>query len=351
MTTKAMVIIGISVLLISAGLIYFGIRDDIEPEENREVKSPQIMDETPDNEQLSSEDSINQTVQESVSLSKDEPSDEPIYDPIRYSWSTMNEGPYHDRISYATSTDLLNWRDSGKIIAQHASVPDVLYRDGKLYVYFVDVTTDGYAERIGVLISADAGKTWGEREFVSIKGIGQKAGVDPSPYLLDDGRIRLFYFDIAEARKPESKGRLIKNKIYSAISDDGINFIEEEGIRLEHEGIYDPTVIKISENLWRMYVGNQDGQKVFSAISTDGLEFKYEGIAFTGGAIPDVIFEYGKYYLFTGGVNIATSEDGITFKGTGKRFDSGKLTADPGVVKIGENNFFMVYKTKEPPRR
>jgi hypothetical protein len=335
MRLKYYVFIGVLLVLILGRLIVFNKTNDSKIDE--QASKENVF------ESSSSQEVRNTSAEEEIN------SDEPVYDPKIYSWSTMKEGPYRDKISFATSSDLLNWKDSGRILAEHASVPDVVYKDGVLYVYFVDVTTEGYAERLGLITSSDNGKTWSEKQFVQIKGIGQKAAVDPAPILLDNGKIRLFYFDIAEARRPENKGRLIRNKIYSAISDDGLNFVEEDGIRFEYEGVYDPSVIKVSDNLWRMFVGNQDGQKVFSAVSDDGMKFNYEGVAYTGGAIPNVIFDDGSYYLFTGGVDISTSKDGITFKSTGKRFDSGKLTADPGVVKIGEKNYFMIYKTKDPP--
>lgn len=68
-------------------------------------------------------------------------------------------------------------------------------------------------------------------------------------------------------------------------------------------------------------------------------------LALTGGGIPDVVLENGTYYLFTGGIDISTSADGKTFTKTTSRFDSGGLTADPGVVKLPNGEYFMIYKT------
>lgn len=283
--------------------------------------------------------------EKTVKSTSTDKSDEPIYSSTENQWSKMDQGPYKDKVSFATSGNLLNWTDSGQVLAEHASVPDVVYKDGVLYAYFVDVSTNGYPEKIGMVKSTDSGKTWTSREFVTIQGIGQKAPADPSPILLSDGRIRLFYFDILEGRN--AKGRKTTNKIYSAISTDGVNFTEEDGVRFEYDGIFDPDIIKVSDNLWRMYVGNMDGSKVYSATSTDGMTFTYEGIAYSGGAIPNVIFENGKYYLFTGGIDISTSVDGKIFARTTNRFDSGKLTADPGVIKLPDGTYLMVYKTSD----
>lgn len=254
-------------------------------------------------------------------------------------WSTMDQGPYKDKVSYATGTSLTSWTDSKKILAEHASVPDVVVKDGVVHVYFVDVSEDGKPEQVGHIQSNDGGSTWSAKTIAPIQGLGTKIAVDPTAFLLPDGRIRLYYFDIATTRA----GGLQNNTIYSAISTDGLNFTEEAGIRFKYPAIFDPCVIKIGDT-WRMYVGTDD-QKVLSATSTDGLTFTYEGVALTGGAIPKVVYENGTYYLFTGGIEISTSTDGKTFTKTSNRFDSGALTADPGVVKISDGRYLMVYKT------
>lgn len=271
--------------------------------------------------------------------------DKPSNDPNQYNWSTMDKGPYHDRISYATGTSLTNWTNSDKILAEHASVPDVITKDGTLYIYFVDVSQDGKPEQIGLIKSSDNAKTWSAKQIITIKGLGDRVAVDPSPYLLDDDRIRLYYFDIS---KTKTQG-LQNNSIYSAISSDGVNFTQESGTRFKYPAIFDPSVIKVGNSPasgWRMYVGTDD-QKVLSAVSTDGLTFTYEGVALTGGAIPKVIYENDTYYLFTGGIEISTSKDGKSFTKTSNRFDSGGLTADPGVVKLSDNSYFLVYKTDD----
>lgn len=262
-------------------------------------------------------------------------------DPNQFNWSTMSQGPYLDNVSYATGTSLTSWVDSKKILAKHASVPDVINKNGVLHLYFVDVTQDGKPEQIGHMQSNDGGETWGNREIATITGLGDKIAVDPCPYLLPDGRIRLYYLDISTTRT----GQKSNNVIYSAVSEDGINFTEEPGVRFSYADIFDPDVINV-DGVWRMYVGT-GSQKVLSATSADGITFTYEGVALDGGSIPNVIFENNKYYLYTGGIEISTSSDGKTFTKSTNRFDSGKLTADPGVAKIADNKYIMVYKTSD----
>ena len=259
-----------------------------------------------------------------------------------YSWSTMNEGPYRDKVSYATSNDLLNWVDSETILAEHASVPGAIYKDNVIYVYFVDVSVDGIAERISLIKSTDNGQTWSEKVNIDIDGVGEKVPVDPAPFLLEDGGIRLYYFDINEERISHDPSGT--NKIYSAISTDGIHFEQDDGVRFSKKGIFDPDVIEVNE-VWRMYVGGIGG--IISAVSSDGLNFVEEGIAFNGGAVPDVFFKDDTYYLYTAGIDISTSSNGATFTKTSYRFESNinMLTADPSVIELNDGTFLMFYKT------
>lgn len=263
----------------------------------------------------------------------------------RYMWSEMTHGPYHDKISYARSEDLLHWVDSEETLMEHASVPGALYKDGVIYMYFVDVSEDGIAERTGLIRSEDNGETWLDKQWISFEGIGNKVPVDPAPFLLDDGRIRMYYFDINEARAPA--GHLSVNKIYSAISTDGIYFVHEEGVRFSRQDVFDPVVI-YEQGLWRMYVGDITNNQVICATSSDGLTFIEEGIALTGGAIPEVVFKEDTYYLFTGGIDISLSIDGVHFTKTDHLFRSnlGMITADPSVIELNDGTYLMFYKYK-----
>ena len=261
-----------------------------------------------------------------------------------YIWSEMTEGPYRDKVSFATSTDLLNWTDSGMILAEHASVPGAIYKDDTIYVYFVDVSEDGKPEQLGLIRSTNNGQNWSSKEYVIFDEIGDKVPVDPAPFLLDDGSIRLYYFDINEQRiSPNTEAT---NKIYSAISTDGINFTQEEGVRFSLKDIYDPDVIKVN-NTWRMYVGS--GNKVTSAISYDGLNFTYEGIAYTGSSVPDAFFKDDMYYLYTAGIKISTSQNGASFPDAQHSFQpqQDKIAADPSVMELDDGTYMMLYKTKD----
>lgn len=270
---------------------------------------------------------------------------------FEYSWSEMNEGPYLDRVTYATGTNLQDWTPTNVTLAEHASVPAAVVKDGVIYVYFVDVTTEGLPEQLGMVMSTDQGQTWSDQQVLTIDGIGDKATADPDPVLLDDGRIRLYYFDINEARlvKP-ANGVAPTNKIYSAISEDGVHFTQEDGIRFERGsgGIYDPDV-NLYNGTWYLYGGVSEGNQVIYATSSDGLTFTEQGVAFTGGGVPDVYYEDGTYYLFTAGIDLATGDTPTSFTQTDYHFtDPNSLgpTADPSVVRLEDGTYLMVYKVR-----
>lgn len=270
-------------------------------------------------------------------------------DPNQFNWSTMNEGPYGDNITYALSNDLLNWNPSEVILANHASVPGAVMKDGTIFVYYVSVATDGMKEQLGMVKSTDQGKTWSEATILTIEGLGDKATADPAAVVTDDGQIRLYYFDINEMRinKPIS-GIEPPQKIYSAISDDGISFTQEDGVRFERGGAFDPDVL-YADGTWYMYTGDLRGNQVNVATSSDGLTFTYQGVAYKGGAVPDVWHEDGNWYLYTAGINIATSSDGLTFTDSLSRFSDPyfMITADPSVIKLQDSTYLMLYKVKQ----
>jgi len=167
---------------------------------------------------------------------------------------------------------------------------------------------------------------------------------------LKNGNVRLYYCN--------SKG------ILSAISKDGLAFTKEQGIRISQgtgfESIVcDPTIIDLPDGKMRMYYKGADSQnpgpgqsihKIYSAISSDGLTFKKEGIRIdseTNGdngwaSVPDaIILPDGRvriYYVTASGmehgIGSAISSDGLEFvKEPGIRVPN---LVDPALARIGD---------------
>ena len=175
-------------------------------------------------------------------------------------------------------------------------------------------------------------------------------GSVPFVHKLKDGKVRLYYCS--------SKG------ILSAISNDGLTFTKEQGVRIlpgtgfEFQ-VCDPTIVDLPGEKMRMYYKGansmnpgpgQSIHKIFSAISSDGLTFQKEGLRIdseTSGdngwaSVPDAIaLPDGRvriYYVTASGmqhgVGSAISSDGLDFvKEAGIRVPN---LVDPALVRIGD---------------
>jgi len=188
-------------------------------------------------------------------------------------------------------------------------------------------------------------------------GVRLEDATVPNILRLDDGRFRLYYGG--------------PGGILSAISQDGLTFTKEAGVRVSSGSagsaemiVSDPTLVKLKDGRVRMYYkgatsGGSPGQAVhsiFSAISTDGLRFEKEGIRIDSQKTPDggwasvpeaVLLPDGKvriYYVSDGadighGIVSAISEDGINFTREGPVLPG---FVDPAVIKIASGEYLML---------
>ena len=175
-------------------------------------------------------------------------------------------------------------------------------------------------------------------------------GSVPFVHGLKDGKTRLYYCN--------SKG------ILSAISNDGLSFVKESGVRISpgtgfEFQVCDPTIVNLPDGKIRMYYKGanslnpgpgQSIHKIYSAISTDGLTFKKEGIRIdseTNGdngwaSVPDaIVLQDGRiriYYVTAAemehSIGSAISSDGLNFvKEPGIRV---RNLVDPALVRIDD---------------
>jgi hypothetical protein len=224
----------------------------------------------------------------------------------------------------------MTWVKDTPIIADQASVPEaILDKDNNIRVYYVD-WFNGHV--ISVALSHD-GVNWIYKK-TTIQGevpgsqLGPSA-VDPDIVLLQDGRYRLFY--------------MYAGKIYPAISNYGVYFVKEDGVRYQQEGmLYDPDVVKMGD-VWRMFVSL--GLKNLSTVSNDGLSFSRENeLPFEGSVSCTIPMEngYRMYYMRQGGISSSFSSDGGNWVSEGLRLDN---AGDPTVIKLQNGTYKMFYKT------
>src|SRR3989338_2085440 len=180
-------------------------------------------------------------------------------------------------------------------------------------------------------------------------------GSVPFVHGLKDGKVRLYYCN---------------NKwILSAISNDGLTFAKESGVRISpgtgfEFQVCDPTIINLPDGKMRMYYKDanslnpgpgQSIHKIYSAVSSDGLTFQKEGLRIdseTNGdngwaSVPDAItLPDGRvriYYVTAAnmehGIGSAISSDGLTFKKeSGIRVPN---LVDPALARI--NDKYLIF--------
>lgn len=259
-------------------------------------------------------------------------------------------GPYYHQIYAATSTDGLTWQKQGKLLFDHASVPGAVIKNDKIYLYFVDASFD--EDQLSVVTSTDNGQTFSEKQKVKVQDTPTYAILDPHPELVN-GKIRLYYFKnpINPNQKDQKEPEVFQ--MYSALSNDGINFDNPQVAFESPVLITDPDVFQ-ANNDWRMFIS--EGQNLVLAISNDdGLTFKKdENFSWNKGGVCDTIkigSDYRTYFCGKDGIESALgSENGKLLPEPGSRIgpDANQIVCDPSVIKLSNNSYLMFYKTQKP---
>ncbi len=258
--------------------------------------------------------------------------------------SGSQSGPWNDRVFSATSPDGLNWTKDPNILFNTASVPGAVKgTNGTIFLYTVYLPGPTTNETLMVAISTD-GQNFSVRQPINVPNSVITRRVDPNPVLLPDGRIRLYYIDF---------GTIPTKNLYSAISNDGINFTEEPGIRFTQNHITDPDVFYLGGN-WVGFLSKPNvGMQIIRIVSSDGLNFIEDatfnwnngGISFTF-LFPGNI--YRTYYCAMGGMKSAMSTDGYNLTvEPSTRIQPGmnEVLCDPTIVQLASNSYVMYYKT------
>lgn len=214
-------------------------------------------------------------------------------------------GPRDHIVVQATSSDASTFATAGAPDLLKASVPDAVERpDGETWVYFISGEAGYHGIHIGQL--GDDG-TISPFECVRLDGNFDGHAVDPDIVALPDGRFRLFYkkdFALEVAGEPS---------IASAISSDGIHF-DREAIAYDGAGGYDPTVVRLPNGSWLMAIPNRD--TITLAASTDGQHFVATGVVVNVRGIPELWHDGATLHLLAGGERLyhqVSSDNGATW--------------------------------------
>lgn len=149
-----------------------------------------------------------------------------------------DDGPWNrDVIAYRVDRGGVVHRAA---VFERAGVPTVArMKDGRLIVahqHFPENDPENF-DKVAVRFSPDDGSNWSAPEVMRIDGLpeGMRFPFDPTLVVLSDGRVRLYFTSLKGRRFEEDRPA-----IYSAISTDGIQYSFEPGVRF---GIADRPVI------------------------------------------------------------------------------------------------------------
>ncbi len=308
-------------------------------------------------DETDSEEAEEPRLSEETNGSKREPTEPPLGNQPPREW-TATDNPLSNHNTYITFSDSSTSFPEGTLVAEGASVPDLLVchtdsdacQKGEFLIYFVDAKTltAPNVERISVVRSTDGGKTWSERQTIDIEGKPDATlpAVDPSVVQLSDGSLRLYvaFFDMRPDRDPSAE-----HEVLSAVSSDGMTFTVEDGVRLSKSKLTDPEVIYANET-WYMFYSLGQGSGL--ALSDDGLDFEDQGeLDVAVGGVPGALAEADGAIRVYGctqkGIVSASSDDGADFTLHATPVLPILGTCDPSVQSY-EDGFVFVYKLMVP---
>lgn len=235
-------------------------------------------------------------------------------------------GPWDNKLEITTlSADGTEMVGRPEVFVDRAGVVTMIQdADGRLVAAFQWFPCDDAEsfDKVAVMISEDEGETWSDPELVEIEGLPKTyvRPFDPTLALTPEGKIRLYFTSSADANPVISPAF----NIYSALSDDGINYTFEEGARFDLEvAVYD-SAVAYWEGIWYLITPkNENGEPAgaYYGTSEDGLNFtrqadidNYEDTGWTGNflVIDDALRFYG-VGTQTSGMGWTATEDGETW--------------------------------------
>ena len=174
-------------------------------------------------------------------------------------------------------------------------------------------------------------------------GVEANAGgviADPSAVELSAGRIRLYIF-------AEGQG------VRSAISNDGINFTDEPGIRVKEGDAGQPRVLLTEDGRYRLFTTR--GKEIVSYLSDDGLDFSYEKkiieasqLGLTSLSSPAIIkLPNSGYRMYVSDLPTPGGDVGGYKIVSAYSDDMLNWTPDPG-IRIGKGSEYLDYSAEHP---
>jgi len=186
---------------------------------------------------------------------------------------TDDGGTFNRRLLLATSPDGLTWTKTNQVLANQGDAQSMIVGpDGTIFVYYLTYHED-YRDLMVAAVSSDNGETWCHKalDFTYVEGVAK--GADPAMLSLSDGRFRMYFSGSSDSTGVKTR---------SAVSSDGISFVQESGVRFPNDNgrPIAPSLIQIGATTHLFWVS---GMSNGHATSTDGQTFVDVGTVDLGG--------------------------------------------------------------------
>lgn len=256
------------------------------------------------------------------------------------------EGPWDRDLVFRLSDDGTTF-GAAETFVERAGVPSVI-RDASdrlvaAFQWFPEDNQEAF-DKVAVMMSEDEGATWTDPRTIVVEGMdGYQRPFDPTLALAEDGRLRLYFTSNRQGEKEIA--------IYSAISDDGLNYVFEEGSRMDVDGVsnFDSAALLVNDVWHLMTPAENTLGSAYHATSSDGTTFTDAALVgagentlnWTGNLLHD-----GNGLRFYGasrqGLWWSESVDGTTWSSPTYLVVSERGGGDPGVVRTSDGRYIMI---------
>lgn len=271
-----------------------------------------------------------------------------IPEPVDLSMKERNDGPWNNDLEISYSTDGVNF-NSTKVLVEGGGVPTMTrLNNGTLVLIFQWFPDTEWFDYPAAMTSTDNGQTWTDPTPIVLKNYpaAYSNPFDPTLVVTEEGTVRM-YFTI----NPVVKVGSFDTQIRSAISEDGLTYEFEEGIRFtdsDHELTRDAVAVLI-EDTWHLYSPDHEEMgRSNHGTSTDGLDFTEESDIYDSqqfnwlGNVINTTEGIRFYGTWNGEVAYKTTTDGFNWADP---VQTNVLGADPGIIQAEDGTYIIVSTT------